>query len=84
MTESERSNTRCVVYSACLRGRSNLAKSERSNTRCVVYSACLRERSYQSEGSLFSELGSCVQVEVDVLGSPSLIVLVLSVEVKQD
>ena len=63
MTESERSNTRCVVYSACLRGRGYLAKSE---------------------GSLFSELGSCVQVEVDVLGSPSLIVLVVSAEVQQD
>ena len=30
-----------------------------------------------------SELGSCVKVEVDVLGSPSLIVLIVSVDVKQ-
>ena len=31
----------------------------------------------------FSELRSCVEVEVEVLGSPSLIVLVVSVDVKQ-
>ena len=30
-----------------------------------------------------SELRSCVKVEVAVLGSPSLIVLVVSVDVKQ-
>ena len=30
-----------------------------------------------------SELRSCVKVEVDVLGSPSLIVLMVSVDVKQ-
>ena len=30
-----------------------------------------------------SELGSCVTVEVAVLGSPSLIVLMVSVDVKQ-
>ena len=29
-SESERSNTRCVVYSTCLRGRGYLAKSEGS------------------------------------------------------
>ena len=31
----------------------------------------------------FSELRSCVKVEVAVLGSPSLIVLMVSVDVKQ-
>ena len=30
-----------------------------------------------------SELRSCVKVEVDVLGSPSIIVLMVSVDVKQ-
>ena len=30
-----------------------------------------------------AELRSCVKVEVDVLGSPSLIVLMVSVDVKQ-
>ena len=30
-----------------------------------------------------AELRSCVKVEVDVLGSPSLIVLTVSVDVKQ-
>ena len=29
------------------------------------------------------ELRSCVKVEVDILGSPSLIVLMVSVDVKQ-
>ena len=33
--------------------------------------------------TLSLELRSCVKVEVDVLGSPSLIVLTISVDVKQ-
>ena len=33
--------------------------------------------------TLHSEVRSCVKVEVAVLGSPSLIVLVVSVDVKQ-
>ena len=33
--------------------------------------------------SLFSELRSCVKVEVDVLGSPSVISLMISVDVKR-
>ena len=33
---------------------------------------------------LSSELRSCVKVEVDVLGSPSLIVCTVSVDIKQD
>ena len=32
LAKTERSNTGCVVYSACLSGRGYLAKSERSNT----------------------------------------------------
>ena len=39
---------------------------------------------HHESGSLFvSELRSCVKVEVAVLGSPSLIVLTVSVDVKQ-
>ena len=35
------------------------------------------------EHTAFSELRSCVKVEVAVLGSPSLIVFMVSVDVKQ-
>ena len=41
LAKPEKSSTHCVVYSACLSGRSYVAKAEMPNTHCVVYSACL-------------------------------------------
>ena len=41
MAKAEMSSTHCVVYSACLSGRSYVAKAEMSSARCIVYSACL-------------------------------------------
>ena len=47
------------------------------------YDLCEREAILNSN-SKNSELRSCVKVEVDVMGSPSLIVLTVSVDVRQN
>ena len=45
------------------------------------YGLCGRKAAFEEEEDSISELRSCVKVEVDVLGSPSLIVLMVSVDV---
>ena len=52
-----------------------------TRTWCTVYGFCGRKATLQQQ---LSELRSCVKVEVAVLGCPSLIVPVVSVDVKHD
>ena len=47
------------------------------------YGLCGRKATLEEEEPKSSELRSRVKVEVDVLGSPSLIVRTISVDVKQ-
>ena len=47
------------------------------------YGLCGHEATLNMNKVKHSELRSCVKDEVDVLGSPSLIVLMVSVDVKQ-
>ena len=56
--------------------------------QAVFHCEVVLGQSQQNEEELgflktWSELGSCVKVEVAVLGSPSLTVLLVSVDVKQ-
>ena len=43
----------------------------------------MEEEEEEEEDNLASEFRNCVKVEVAALGSPSLIVLIVSVDVKQ-
>ena len=53
-----------------------------TRTWCTVYGFCGRKATPQQQQ--LSELRSCVKVEVAVLGCPSPIVPMVSVDVKQD
>ena len=48
-----------------------------------LYGLCGRKASFEEEEEETEELRSCVKVEVAVLGSPSIINLMVSVDVKQ-
>ena len=63
--------------------RTALCKSDQQLYRPVphrLYGVCGREATLEEEGVT---LGSCVKVEVAILGYPSLIVRTVSVDVKQ-
>ena len=75
-----------VQYTGCLTRfcrAQELCESRRGRPGLPVpnspYGLCRRK----VELDISSELRSCMKVEVDVLGSPSLISLVVSVDVKQ-
>ena len=74
----------CQLYA---RGLENL----RMCGACYLCQVCLEDRAvlsgytiHYNVTELCSELGSCVKIKVAVLGSPSLIVLMVSVDVKHN
>ena len=63
MVKRVRSDTRYIVYFACLNGWSYLAQSDRSDTHYGVYSACLSVRSFLVKNESSATLRVPLQVQ---------------------